>query len=111
MNNEFAFSEILDTVVAESGVEKREAQAVLEAFFLKLPTAVAEHGRVDLSGKGFGVFRLEARAADSGVYPSPNGAGGFDMLPWGKPERDEIVFRPSPGFTTGVAIVTGKPCI
>lgn len=111
MADEYAFSEILSDVTEDTGHQEGDVQDILESFFQKLAEAIANNRRVDLSGKKFGVFRLEAREAESGVIPSPDGGGGFDMVEWSRPERDEVVFRPSPGFTTEIAIITGKPTI
>lgn len=108
---EFAFSDIRNIVSASTGLDIEIVEEVLEDFFRHTAKALADGRRVDYSSKGFGVLRLEARAADEGHVPVPNGEGGYDLQPWSRPECDEVVFRPSPGFTGVIRELTGKLCI
>lgn len=78
-------------------ISERDALSVLKIISSAIPDAIAEFGRVEI--KDLGVFTIERRAADSGVTP--------DGERWETPERNKIVFRPSPAFKQIIAERTG----
>lgn len=78
-------------------ISERDALSVLKIISGAIPDAIVEFGRVEIAD--FGVFTLEHRAADSGVTP--------DGERWETPERNKIVFRPSPAFKQIIAERTG----
>ena len=110
MKDEFDLTDLSAAVAAkimhtdQDGAEPRytpsEIREVLETAFATIPDGMVEHGgRVEFHG--FGTFRLELRAADSGTTP--------DGTPWETPERNKVVFKPAPAFLRVIAERTGMP--
>lgn len=103
MKDEFDLTGLSAAVAAKvsaPGITQAIVREVLETAFATIPDGLVENGgRGEF--KGFGVIRLQLRAADSGTLP--------DGSPWTTPERNKVIFKPAPAFLRIIAERTGMP--
>jgi nucleoid DNA-binding protein len=94
---EFDLTDMALAAAHKTGFSQRTCKEVLDAFAELLPDVLAEYGRIEMHG--LGVFRIEKRAARSGLTP--------DGQPWETPERQEVVFHAAPAINTALTERTG----
>lgn len=61
-------SELIDAVVRETGLTKKDTEATINSFMNVVSNALAKKDKVQLVG--FGTFETRERAAREGVNPS-----------------------------------------
>lgn len=61
-------SELIDAVVKETGLTKKDTEATINSFMNVVSNALAKKDKVQLVG--FGTFETRERAAREGVNPS-----------------------------------------
>ena len=96
---EFDLGNMADLIAMETGINPITGRTVLSAFAAMLPQALAKYGRAEFHD--LGTFRLEQRAADSGLTP--------DGKEWQTPERLKVVFKASPAVCRAVSAERGQP--
>ena len=82
-------SQVIDAVAKETGIKKKETEAVVNAFLSAVEAALVNGEKVQLVG--FGTFETKERAARMGRNPATN-------------ETIEIAASKHPAFTAGKAL-------
>lgn len=86
-------AEIVEAVIAEHDLTKKEAQAIVETIFGGIKNHLAS-GK-DCSIAGFGSFKVKEKAARSGTAP--------DGSTWTKPAHNAVSFKPASVLKEAVA--------
>ncbi|MCQ2432859.1 MAG: HU family DNA-binding protein [Clostridia bacterium] len=82
-------TQVIDAVAQKTGMKKKDAEGVVNAFLSTIEDALAAGEKVQLVG--FGTFETKERAARTGRNPATN-------------ETIEIAASKHPAFTAGKAL-------